>query len=122
MFKKGQKVNLIGSWDRKGRFYIQPAIVFSCGAQRMVLTNAATGDELGKNYKPQREQFGEAVVVPAGEDAEATAMEMAEAQLARRIPALKECVARNPNEKGYVKAVEAEIAELLAATPSFFWK
>lgn len=52
MFKKGQEVTYITNYDRKGTFCYQQAIVYSCGKKRMVLTDEATGEEMGRNFKP----------------------------------------------------------------------
>ena len=43
----------------------------------MVLTDAETGKEIGRNFLPTREQYGFNVVVPASEDAVAVATEQA---------------------------------------------
>lgn len=52
MFRKGQEVTYITNYDHKGTFCYQQAVVYSCGKKRMVLTDAATGEELGRNYVP----------------------------------------------------------------------
>lgn len=51
-FKKGQEVTYIADWDRKGTYMYQHAIVYSCGKKQMVLTDAETGREMGRNYNP----------------------------------------------------------------------
>lgn len=52
-FKKGDLVTFIADWDRKGTVYYRQAVVYSCGTKKMVLTDEATGGELGCNFKPQ---------------------------------------------------------------------
>ena len=51
-FNKGDQVTLIGSWDNKGTVFYRDAVVHSCGKKQMVLTCAATGEELGRHYAP----------------------------------------------------------------------
>ncbi|WP_026793179.1 hypothetical protein [Pleomorphomonas oryzae] len=51
-FKKGDLVTLINNWDGRGTFSIQHAVVYSCGAKRMVLTDEQTGEEIGRNFQP----------------------------------------------------------------------
>jgi hypothetical protein len=51
-FKKGQEVTYISDWDRKGTVYFRHAVVYSCGAKQMVLTDADTGEEMGRHFRP----------------------------------------------------------------------
>jgi hypothetical protein len=51
-FRKGQKVTFIADWDRKGTVTFRHAVVYSCGMKQMVLTDAVTGDEMGRHFKP----------------------------------------------------------------------
>lgn len=51
-FKKGQLVTYVASWDNKGTVTFRDAIVHSCGAKQMVLTDAATGKEMGRHFAP----------------------------------------------------------------------
>lgn len=53
-FTKGDAVTLLRSWDNKGTVTYTDAIVYSCGAKRMVITCAATGRELGRQFAPVR--------------------------------------------------------------------
>lgn len=76
-FIKGQRVNFVKDWDAKGTVTVTPAIVYSCGKVRMVLTHAETGAELGRNFRPQREGWSGELVLTTDEDAQAIAMEMA---------------------------------------------
>lgn len=52
VFKKGDKVTLISSWDRCGTAIYRHAIVYSCGAKQMVLTDEVTGEEMGRHFSP----------------------------------------------------------------------
>lgn len=53
-FTKGQKVTYIASWDNRGTVYFRHAIVHSCGTKQMVLTDEATGAEMGRHFAPIR--------------------------------------------------------------------
>lgn len=53
-FKKGDIVTLIADWDRKGTVTFRHAVVYSCGKKRMVLTCAKTGEEIGRNFRPEK--------------------------------------------------------------------
>lgn len=60
-FKKGQLVTVLGTWDGKGTVFYQQAIVYSCGKKQMVLTDEATGEELGARfYNPRIGDVSEA--------------------------------------------------------------
>lgn len=52
-FKKGEKVTYIASWDNKGTFCFQQAIVESCGTKQMVLRHAETGELMGRLFRPE---------------------------------------------------------------------
>lgn len=52
-FTKGQEVTFIADWDRKGTVTFRHAVVYSCGAKQMVLTDAETGEEMGRHFRPQ---------------------------------------------------------------------
>lgn len=64
-FTKGQEVTYISNYDRKGTFCYQQAIVYSCGKKRMVLTDAATGKEMGRNYVPELGSLEAGVITTA---------------------------------------------------------
>lgn len=53
-YKKGDKVTVIGAWDRKGTVYYRDAVVHSCGVKQMTLTDEKTGVEIGRHFKPVR--------------------------------------------------------------------
>lgn len=52
-FTKGQEVTFIADWDRKGTVTFRHAVVYSCGVKQMVLTDAETGEEMGRHFRPQ---------------------------------------------------------------------
>ena len=86
-FTKGDRVTLIRDWNDKGAVYFNQAIVFSCGAKRMILTDEETGEELGRNYSPKLAANGALGTRPRVEGAEliAEAFAVAAASQARRI-------------------------------------
>jgi len=51
-FKKNELVTYIADWDRKGTVTFRHAVVYSCGKRQMVLTDAETGVEMGRNFAP----------------------------------------------------------------------
>lgn len=51
-FNKGQLVTVFGDWNRRGTVYFRHAVVFSCGKKQMVLTDEATGEEMGRHFAP----------------------------------------------------------------------
>jgi len=75
-FTKGQLVTLIGSWDEQGTAYYRDAVVYSCGAKQMVLTDEATGEEIGRHFKPAVGDFDNGGTFPrmTQEEAEAACL------------------------------------------------
>lgn len=51
-FTKGQRVTVMGDWDRKGTVWVRHATVHSCGTKVLRLTCDVTGDEFGDEYAP----------------------------------------------------------------------
>jgi len=89
-FKKNQEATLIGNWDGQGTMFYRDVVVYSCGKKQMVLTCAITGEELGRNFKPEVGKVEEASYYWNGcfprmteEDAIATCLEAAEIYLAK---------------------------------------
>lgn len=64
-FKKGDRVFYLAIASQEGGAFYEDAIVYSCGNKRMVLTCARTGRELGRNYAPERAEFGAEGTIPA---------------------------------------------------------
>lgn len=113
-FKKGQAVTYITNYNRKGLFVFRQAIVHSCGKVQMVLTDAKTGQEMGRHFKPQvgNEHGG---TFPAITDAEAIAKceELAAAfliDIAAHYRRLSETGAENG--EGYARAMLKNLDEL----------
>lgn len=108
-FTKGDAVTLFGNWDRKGTASYRHAIVYACGPKRMTLTCAETGDELGRNFSPLSEY-----VVPrrSEEETVAHALQLAALFLDREREHLQRCIARYPEQVGYVAAIQRELEAL----------
>lgn len=115
-FTKGDLVHFISVWDRKGTVVIRPAIVHSCGAKRMILIDAETGDEMGRNFKPVRAERGQCGTFPRmdADEIEAVAMEAAEAFLEAETARLLHCrdVAGETAGEGYRAAIQKDLDAL----------
>jgi len=125
MFRKGQTVHLVRDWDRCGTVQITKAQVYSCGKKQMILTDAATGEELGRHFYPRREQaafgFCGAFILedaPAAE-IEAVAMQLATDVLSNEREHFARCLAGGHGE-GYDAAIRKAQAEL--HEPRIFWR
>ena len=121
-FVKGQEVTYISSWDGKGTFRFTHGIVYSAGQKQMILTDAVSGEEMGRNYRPY---IGMVVgTFPRMTDAEATeaCIKAAAGWLPTEIASHKRLIAHNakryPDDKYYAASMETKIAELEAATPA----
>lgn len=88
-FKKGQRVVHFGSWDDKGTVYFRQAIVYSCGKKQMILHCEVKGDEIGRHFDPIAAEGVDFGTRPAmtDEEAEALAMELAAAYIAKEAAA-----------------------------------
>lgn len=85
-FTKGQSVKSIAAWDNIATFVVRDAIIVSCGKKQMALADAHTGAPLGRNFKPQVEQYGSWVVVDCTmEEAKAIALVKADAYRVERL-------------------------------------
>lgn len=51
-FKKGDAVTYLASWDNKGTVAYRHAVVHSCGSKQMILTDAVSGQEIGRHFAP----------------------------------------------------------------------
>ena len=122
-FKKGDLVTVLGTWDRKGTVWYQHAIVYSCGLKRMILTNAATGEELGGDFRnPKVGNVKEASgnggnwygVFPRMSDveAEAVCIEAGALMLTAYNAHYDTCIERNGENMRYIKAIQKERAGL----------
>lgn len=121
MFKKSQSVLKIGRWNHLGAFYIVPATVVSCGKIQMVLQHAETGECLGRNFKPSIEQYGDCEIRAdlTIEQARERALELSAKWIAKDIARMRDAIERaGPvGGDGYVRKMQANIAELEAASP-----
>lgn len=115
-FKKGQRVTVLGDWDRKGTVYIRHATVHSCGSKVLRLTCDRTGDEFGREFPPQIAGPGEVGVRPflSGEALQAEAAAVAEKVLADQRKSITACIEMNPGEARYIAAMKQDLAELHA--------
>ena len=123
-FTKGDAVVLISNWDRCGTVQIQRCHVLACGAKQMHLNNDATGRPMGDGgmftrYRPGREQYDHAVVVPITEDFMATALAIANTvkEIARRRLADWEQTIANPRASASVKTEAARTILRITAEP-----
>ena len=114
-FNKGDEVTYINDWDRKGTTYFRHAIVYSCGKKRMVLTDAETGEEIGRHFTPARAEIGGSGAFACMTDAEATAAALALAEniLISETAHLERCLQFNDTAgEGYKNAIRKSIAAL----------
>jgi hypothetical protein len=125
VFKKGDAVCWISDWDNKGQVRIVRAVVYSCGKKRMVLSDAASGEELGRNYRPREVQGAHVVcgcVTLEGDEAkvEAMALELGRQIIAHQHEQYARCLASGGGGAGYQRLIEAERAKL-RTEPACFW-
>jgi hypothetical protein len=121
-FQKGELATLFGSWDNKGTVYFRQAVVYSCGSKRMILTDEATGEEIGREFAPVRAESLENVTAhnwqatfPRMTDAEAESFAIAAG--AKVVEAMRVfCEGRKVQfaDAGdrYIEAMNESIAEL----------
>lgn len=113
-FNKGDEVTYIGDWDRKGTTCFRHAIVYSCGKKQMVLTDAETGEEMGRHFSPERAEIGSAGTFARMTDAEAAAagLVLAENILARETAGFERCLQNDTAGEGYKNAIRKSMAQL----------
>lgn len=123
-FTKGQEVTYISDWDRKGTVTYRHAVVYSCGKKQMVLTDAETGEEMGRHFAPDHgsletvEMGGYAFRMAGGTFPRMTDEEAVEAGL-KIAAAIQEyerqhyaqCLAGN-HSAGYYASIRKSLAEL----------
>lgn len=122
-FKKGDLVTYIADWDRAGTVYYRQAVVFSCGKKQMVLTDAESGKEMGRHFKPaigalETTYNGNCATLPGGtfprmdkDQAEAACLAVAAEILAYENARFARCLAGGHGE-GYDAAIRKDIAKL----------
>jgi hypothetical protein len=114
-FNKGDAVTYISDWDRKGSTYYRHAIVYSCGRKQAVLTDAETGEEIGRHFRPECAALGNAGIFTRLTDAEATAAALALAAniIADETEHYERCLQIDASE-GYKNAIRKALAALHA--------
>lgn len=122
-FKKGQEVTYFVNYDRRGTVAYRHAIVYSCGAKRMVLTDAVTGKEMGRNYDPflgrmNSETIGNTIYSPGGtfprvsdEEAEAMCLHMGAEIVRQEQEQFAHCLSLGWGE-GYDRSIRKQIEQL----------
>jgi hypothetical protein len=115
-FNKGDAVTLVSDWDRKGSTYYRHAIVYSCGKKQMVLTDAETGEEIGRHFRPERAELGNDGTFARMTDDEATAagLVLAVNILARETAQFERCLQDDIAGEGYKNAIRRSLAQLHA--------
>ena len=114
-FNKGDAVTYISDWDRKGSTYYRHAVIYSCGTKRVVLTDAETGEEIGRHFRPERAVVGAAGIFARLTDAEAIAAAIALAQniITDETARYERCLQIDASE-GYKNAIRKDLAALHA--------
>jgi len=119
-FTKGDKATLLGSLDNKGTVFHRDVIVHSCGRKQMVLTDATTGEELGRHFAPV---VGTLAVVTSfnwqatfhrmtEQEATEAALRLGAMIVAYEAGRLNQCIERSPGDARYVAAIRRDLAEL----------
>ena len=117
MFTKGQKVTHISRRNNLGDFTYRDAIVYSCGKKRMILTDEITGEEIGRNYNPSGETFGEFTVPRISvEDTIALASEKSKEFRIKKEELLRHCLTIDASDS-YKQAIQVQLDELLNHNP-----
>lgn len=112
-FKKGQAVTEISDWDRKGTVTFRHAVVYSCGKKQMVLTDAETGAEMGRHFRPEIGNDVSGGTFPRMTDDEAVAMGLKIAAAIQQYQRehFARCLAGGHGE-GYNRAIQKDIDAL----------
>lgn len=120
-FKKGQKATRIFSYDGKGTFAYQQAIVYSCGKKRMILIDAKNGEVLGRHFSPDGKDAPYQITLEemSEEQAKHTALKMAREYVTNRRTELERLQLSRLNDINYTPMINqlheprAETAETL---------
>lgn len=124
-FTKGDRVTRISDWDGKGTVAIREAIVHSCGVKRLILTDAETGEEIGRNFRAERNDIEDRITRWAGgpaqglillviprDEAIVIALESGAAIVASQRAKISRRIEQAAGNKGYIRALDREIADL----------
>jgi len=114
-FIKGQAVTFVQDWDRKGTVYFRHAVVFSCGTKQMVLTDAKTGEEMGRHFNPslgvRYSNEGQTFPRLSDEEAIAVCLKLGAERVQSEKTRLEHCLTLGYSED-YDNATRREIAQL----------
>lgn len=122
-FTKGEEVTVLNTWDNKGTVSFTHAVVYSCGTKQMVLTDATTGNEIGRHFKPVRSN-GESLPVNASNGWELTfsrlsdegatriCLELGASIVAYEIEQGEKCLSRHSDHEGYCNAIKRDMEQL----------
>ncbi len=124
-FKKGDRVTRISDWDGKGTVAIREAIVHSCGVKRLILTDATTGEEIGRNFRAERNEpedrleswgggFAQGLIFPAldRDVAIKIALESGAAIVASVRANAEKRIADEAGNAGFINAMNSKIVAL----------
>lgn len=124
-FTKGDRVTRISDWDGKGTVAIQEAIVHSCGVKRLILTDAETGEEIGRNFRAERNEpedritrwgghFAQGLILPALDRDEAIkiALESGAAIVASGRAKAERRIEEEAGNEGFISAMNSKINAL----------
>lgn len=113
-FKKGDEVTYIGDWDHKGTVYYRHAVVYSCGKKQMVLTDAVTGEEMGRHFRPVVGEITGTFPRMTDEQAIAKCLEVGARIVAEERTRMERAIALcgYGEDHEYTKAVRKDIAAL----------
>jgi hypothetical protein len=113
-FKKGDLVTHIQTWNRTGTCTFQHAVVYSCGKKQMVLTCAATGEEMGRHYAPQLgNEFGGTFPRMTDDEARKAALDAAAEHIVAEREHFFRMIERNSDAgEGYLNAMNEGVEAL----------
>lgn len=116
-YRKGFKGYFVKNWDSKGTVSITPITITACGEKRMTLVNSETGQLMGRNFNPGRDQNGIGglglglVITDSSEcdKVEEIAIDLAGKIIAQERAGYARCLANNSASAGYKAAIQKEL-------------
>lgn len=111
-FNKNDAVTYVCNWDNKGTFMFQHAVVYSCGAKQMILTDAINGEEMGHNFAPAIGDTEGAFPRMTDDEAIAHCLKAAKKYLPKEAARYKRMIELNAGEVHYCAAMENSLAKL----------
>ena len=128
MFKKGQPVHFINSWNHAAQVMVKRSTVHSCGSEQMILVDDAGVKFGGRNFIPKQQQSGYGRVFANLSDvqaeciAEAMCEEIRLAEIMRCERAIASCKVHDPfGSESYRLTQERNIKQLLADQAKVVW-